>query len=472
MSVFWRAYLLYSHSLFYADMPPALTYLAADLVGNKPSDSLAWAVVITERVALLAVEWYRQLYTQYKMWRINRWLYEQIRQFGDSLERVFGNKRNVLDLYALLDRARILCPIWFGDATKSGGVVSESDQRRSTFVGFDPWSDEYLPGATRELHQRRRPKQYVGCPSGYDWKVVHTDVCYLTTKSGEVLPWEDPANRPKPLLAYPPRGSGAPSSAKAAAGGEGYPAESSTGVVAKPARKSRLSLRSRPAPSCKPTVSSKAHVAPKAPVSGGPAAKSPSKSLLNQESPSVGRASASLADGAAKSVRLTLKLPRTPAVEHKSPSVILVPDSRDDEEPEMAGGQGPSSRGPKRKSAEEHEHAPAAQRQRGEDGGRVEAPRERAAAPALPTPMSLRVSLDSKYEYAVVIRNEGIDIVPVVGGAATGFPFSDPDATGDPKTVVVVRLPNRRNGRRMVMTASTNPSDFEPNYPTGDPNDD
>lgn len=87
-------------------MPPALKYMAENFVGTELYVSLVWDILVTERVALLSVKWYRQLYTQYNMWHINRLLYEQIRQMVDSLERVLGKKRNALKIFALMDWAR------------------------------------------------------------------------------------------------------------------------------------------------------------------------------------------------------------------------------------------------------------------------------------------------------------------------------------------------------------------------------
>lgn len=80
--------------------------------------------------------------------------------------------------------------------------------------------------------------------------------------------------------------------------------------------------------------------------------------------------------------------------------------------------------------------------------------------------MSLRVSLDRKYEYA-----NGIYIVPVQNGADTEVLFDDADSTSEPKTVFV-RRPGRRTGRRVIITRNTTPENFDPSYPTGEPADD
>eukprot|EP00171_Calliarthron_tuberculosum_P011044 IDg11044t1 len=95
-------------------MPPSLTYLAEHLVDRKPHTNLSWAITVTERVSLIAVEWYRQVYVQFKMWKLNSWIYEQFERLGGGTE------------------------------------VPEEKQRRSTFIGFDPWRNEYLQEGERE----------------------------------------------------------------------------------------------------------------------------------------------------------------------------------------------------------------------------------------------------------------------------------------------------------------------------------
>lgn len=53
-------------------MATALTYLAEYIVRTNHFVSMAWTTLVTERVALIAVEWYRKLYKKYKVWRVNR----------------------------------------------------------------------------------------------------------------------------------------------------------------------------------------------------------------------------------------------------------------------------------------------------------------------------------------------------------------------------------------------------------------
>lgn len=83
--------------------------------------------------------------------------------------------------------------------------------------------------------------------------------------------------------------------------------------------------------------------------------------------------------------------------------------------------------------------------------------------------MSMRVSLDGKYENAVVSRAEGINIAPVLNGESAGFPFSECEATWQFKIVVVIRRPRRKTGLRSVMNSNPGASEFNPKYPTGEP---
>lgn len=61
MTTFWRENSLFTCYTFFAFMNRALTYLDKDIFGTKPFVSQAWAILFTERVALLAFESYRQL---------------------------------------------------------------------------------------------------------------------------------------------------------------------------------------------------------------------------------------------------------------------------------------------------------------------------------------------------------------------------------------------------------------------------
>eukprot|EP00171_Calliarthron_tuberculosum_P005165 IDg5165t1 len=79
-------------------------------------------VVMTERVALLAVEWLRQAYSHL-------------------------NARNVQDLQALLDRASAIFLTWFeweGLPLKSSVEAADYFQRTASWIPFDLWDDEVL----------------------------------------------------------------------------------------------------------------------------------------------------------------------------------------------------------------------------------------------------------------------------------------------------------------------------------------
>ena len=194
MSAFWRSNLLYQNSAFFPDMPPSLTYLADRLVESEPHTNLAWAIVVTERVALLAVEWYRQIYTKCKMWRINQWLLDQFHRLRNVLHRVLGNERNVKDFFALLDRATKLCPLWFRGYYPQSEVF-DSVQLRHRFIGFDVWTNEYLPNETeREARRRNLPTVDMGAPVGYDWTTSYEDICFLDVISENGVQWDKPSS--------------------------------------------------------------------------------------------------------------------------------------------------------------------------------------------------------------------------------------------------------------------------------------
>eukprot|EP00171_Calliarthron_tuberculosum_P016762 IDg16762t1 len=89
----------------------------------------------------------------------------------------------------------------------------------------------------------------------------------------------------------------------------------------------------------------------------------------------------------------------------------------------VRGASAEAPRGQKRRMSIDGDDAPAAQRSRAVDGARVDKPPLKKVSET-PGPMSIRVSRDRWYEYAVVVRAEGIDIVPVVGGEAGGSRLS------------------------------------------------
>lgn len=71
--------------------------------------------------------------------------------------------------------------------------------------------------------------------------------------------------------------------------------------------------------------------------------------------------------------------------------------------------------------------------------------------------MSTRISCDRKYEYAVVVREGGIEIFPVVRGVAKGFSLTDTEAKGPSNTAMVIRRPGMKSGRRAVLTSHPDP---------------
>lgn len=54
---------------------------------------------------------------------------------------------------------------------------------------------------------------------------------------------------------------------------------------------------------------------------------------------------------------------------------------------------------------------------------------------------------------AVDVRADGIDIVPVILVVSKGFPFTDIEAKGPAKSVMVIRRPSIKSGRRDVLTS-------------------
>eukprot|EP00171_Calliarthron_tuberculosum_P006439 IDg6439t1 len=134
-------------------MPPSLTYLAEHVIDSKSHTNLSWAINVTERVALIAVEWYRQMYVQFKMWKLNSWIYEQFENLGYKLVCVLGTSETVTTSSPYKRRVRRLPP--------RGGLGKH-----------------------------------------------HDDVCYLNALSHDVLPWDFPVapnagGRAASLLLHP-----------------------------------------------------------------------------------------------------------------------------------------------------------------------------------------------------------------------------------------------------------------------------
>eukprot|EP00171_Calliarthron_tuberculosum_P009794 IDg9794t1 len=127
-----------------------------------------------------------------------------------------------------------------------------------------------------------------------------------------------------------------------------------------------------------------------------------------------------------------------------------------------------ASRGQKRHMSIDVEKSPVAQRSRAEEDVRVDIPLVTKASEA-PTRMSIRISLDRLYEYAVAVCAEGIEIFPVVSGEAGGFSFTDVDATGPAKIVVVICRLKKKTGRRTFITTNLEADEFDVQYPNGEP---
>eukprot|EP00171_Calliarthron_tuberculosum_P007075 IDg7075t1 len=104
----------------------------------------------------------------------------------------------------------------------------------------------------------------------------------------------------------------------------------------------------------------------------------------------------------------------------------------------VRGASAEVPRGQKRRMSIDVDEAPAAQRSRAVDGARVD------KTPLKNVSETLRL----------------------------GFPFTDADATGPAKTVVVIRCPGRKTGRRTVMISNREAGEFYAQYPTGEPSED
>eukprot|EP00171_Calliarthron_tuberculosum_P007098 IDg7098t1 len=130
-----------------------------------------------------------------------------------------------------------------------------------------------------------------------------------------------------------------------------------------------------------------------------------------------------------------------------------------------------ATRDQKRHISIDVDESPAAQRSHAEDGVRIDKPNAKKPDEGSAA-MSMRISLESRYEYTVMVRAEGIDIVLMINVEAGGFSFNDVDATGPAKTMVVIRRPGRKTGRRTVRTSNPEESLLDVQYPTGEPSED
>eukprot|EP00171_Calliarthron_tuberculosum_P006688 IDg6688t1 len=104
----------------------------------------------------------------------------------------------------------------------------------------------------------------------------------------------------------------------------------------------------------------------------------------------------------------------------------------------------------------------AAQRIRVDDGARVETPVVKKLHDG-PTTFSMRISLDGRYQYALLVRAEGIDIVSVVGGKAS-LTFTDMGSTRSAKIVVVILFSRRKTGYRSLRTSNPEAGEYDAQY--------
>lgn len=57
----------------YARMLPSITYLDYRLTDGETYVNTAWCVLVTERVALIAIRWLHQVYICMKLWHMSAW---------------------------------------------------------------------------------------------------------------------------------------------------------------------------------------------------------------------------------------------------------------------------------------------------------------------------------------------------------------------------------------------------------------
>lgn len=83
---------------FYWEMPPILSLCTSYVIHTTPYTSVYWGVLVTERVLLFVVEWIRQIYCQYRMYKVLELIATQIGVVKSDLRTVLGNDRNVSDV--------------------------------------------------------------------------------------------------------------------------------------------------------------------------------------------------------------------------------------------------------------------------------------------------------------------------------------------------------------------------------------
>eukprot|EP00171_Calliarthron_tuberculosum_P009391 IDg9391t1 len=281
----------------------------------------------------------------------------------------------------------------------------------------------------RERRFRKSPKGYVGYPLGDDWETYHDDVCFLNVLARDTLPWDVPVKPGagadiQPLLAYPILNIPAAAADKPVNASERTPVPAADVATVGGVSSTRLVV------AVSPTAVVYLQLDPVA-----------LDEVLRECFPNDDAVGYINADDTSEELNeITSDFPF--ALGNAQEESVMV-----------RGASTEVPRGQKRRMSIDVDDAPAAQRSRVVDGAHVDKPTLKKVSDT-PAPISIRVSLDRRYEYAVVVRAEGIDVVPVVGGEAGGFPFTDADATRPAKTVVVIRRPGRKTGRRSVRTSN------------------
>eukprot|EP00171_Calliarthron_tuberculosum_P006805 IDg6805t1 len=118
----WRGHFHYKYSGFYPPLSPAVTYLADKLDNYRANSNRASALVESEQLALIALEWHRQVYAHLKMWRLPAWCFQELAMMAPGLSTVLGNSWNTEYLSALLAKAQDLCLKSFDKETEATRV--------------------------------------------------------------------------------------------------------------------------------------------------------------------------------------------------------------------------------------------------------------------------------------------------------------------------------------------------------------
>lgn len=154
---------------------------------------------------------------------------------------------------------------------------------------------------------------------------------------------------------------------------------------------------------------------------------------------------------------------KKPSDDQKRSAANYVDFTDDHDEPEVEKGD--MARGNsapldlKRKSLVVDLDVPASQRVQDNSVGPVDVhkSKEVAARPDasdLPAPLSMQMGLDPNCYYAVVIRANSVDVVPVVRCVASVSPYTDGDETVKVNTMVRICRHSKNTGRRAVITGN------------------